>query len=372
MCRLAICMTAALLYGLTSADARCAPIYKATVLNHVGFQQAIPQGTAGEQHVGHGFLDDGSTHALLWNGAEGNAIDLHPMGFTETLATAAWAGSQVGYGSSPSIEGDGHALLWEGSAASVIDLHPAGYSTSRANGISAEGQVGTADFHAMLWSGTAASAIDLHPAPFTGGTFALGISGEEQVGGGYLPIGSDPFDPYRLHAILWKGSADTHVDLHPLGFDSSWAVGVDGGNQFGMGSGPSTGGKQHALLWSGTADSALDIHPPSTEVSMATGISNGVQVGGAGPNNQQLHAYLWQGSAASAMDLHPFLVEIVPNAQFSIASAVAPDGTIVGWATNGSGTFAVQWTPIVPEPSSVQLLLLSIAMINTLARRRDE
>ena len=83
---------------------------------------------------------------------------------------------------------------------------------------------------------------------------------------------------------------------------------TDGTNQVGMGSGSGTGGNDHALVWSGTANSAVDLHPTLLSGftnSWAVGTGAGQQVGYAyGPGTFN-HAMLWTGTAVSAVDLTP-------------------------------------------------------------------
>jgi hypothetical protein len=52
---------------------------------------------------------------------------------------------------------------------------------------------------------------------------AWATSGDQQVG-----VGGG-------HALLWRGTAASMVDLHPRGFVSSMATAVFGGQQVGMG-----------------------------------------------------------------------------------------------------------------------------------------
>ena len=76
--------------------------------------------------------------------------------------------------------------------------------------------------HALLWSGTAESCVDLHPSVGSAGTAALAVSGGQQVG--YGGVGSE------IHALVWSGTADSVVDLHaylPDGYFWSEATGID-------------------------------------------------------------------------------------------------------------------------------------------------
>src|SRR5262245_7945771 len=68
----------------------------------------------------------------------------------------------------------------------------------------------------------------------------FGVSGASQVG---RARGND----FYGHALLWNGTSESVVDLHPAGFVYSEARGVSGASQVGFGAGPG-----HALLWNGT------------------------------------------------------------------------------------------------------------------------
>src|SRR5207302_1721957 len=134
---------------------------------------------------------------------------------------------------------------------------------------------------------------------------ALGTSGGQQVGYGFpraAPVGV-------RHALLWRGSPATAVDLNPAGFTDSYASGTSGAQQVGAGVGPA--GWEHALLWRGSAASVVDLHPREFGSSRAMGISSNQQVGwgevdiGAGMTAWESRALLWRGSASSAVTFIP-------------------------------------------------------------------
>lgn len=193
----------------------------------------------------------------------------------------------------------GHALVWRGTAESVVDVHPVGFEQSLAYATDGFQQVGSAAgpstggyFHAFLWGGTAASAIDLNPAGFTFSE-AHGISASQQVGYGYgVATGS------ILHALLWSGTAESFVDLNPTGFATSTALGINGSQVVGYGFVSLTEINEHALLWRGTAASAIDLHqflPPEFVRSEAMAInSQGDVVGFARSASELSHAVLWR------------------------------------------------------------------------------
>jgi hypothetical protein len=212
--------------------------------------------------------------------------------------------------------------------------------------------------HALRWNGTAESVVDLHPVGFHT-SYALDVSGASQVGYGF---------GLQNHALLWNGTAESVVDLHPVGFDSSQALGVSGTRQVGWGS---VGLQNHALLWNGTAESVVDLHPVGYEVSYGEGISDAGQVGqGSGPaTGGWTHALLWRGTADSVIDLHTYLAGLGPSFYQSSAKGISDDGSIVGNASAIEHGFykhyVVLWTPI-PEPSTAALFacgMIAVAII---------
>jgi hypothetical protein len=232
------------------------------------------------------------------------AIDLNGLGYSYSYAYGAGDGQQVGTGHYGNNTYN-HALLWSGSAGSVVQLGPnLSLLCSVSTGICSGQQVGYAysdgaseNTRAYLWTGSMESAIDLNPIGWAS-SYALGTNGVQQVGYG----SSSSF--VNTHAVLWSGTAASAVDLHPSGFNGSKACGISGGQQVGYGDGI---GYQHALLWSGTAASVVDLNPNGFISSQALSVSSGQQVGYGllETGNNAMHALLWSGSAASAMDLNP-------------------------------------------------------------------
>jgi hypothetical protein len=312
---------------------------------------------------------DTSTHALLWPGPSGTAVDLSPAGFTSSVINGITPAQQVGEGST--ITGIEHALLWNSTATSAIDLHPValGFTYSRAFATSGKQQVGAVSNinqsgtgHAALWTGTAASAVDLNPAGYDF-SLAVATNGSQQAGTGYLPSST-------AHAMLWSGTAASAVDLHPAsGYSLSHALGVGGGHD--VGDAVTTSGFTHAMLWSGTATSAVDLNPLNYTFSQALDANDTIEVGyGYGSvTDSRPQALLWTGSSASAVNLGVLLPESirVNSKAFSIDAA----GNIFGVSTDNSGNIhAVEWSP-VPEPASIALIAAGgITLALAAARRR--
>jgi hypothetical protein len=188
-------------------------------------------------------------------------------------------------------------------------LYPLGGDTiTAANGLSVTGQVGygfrpqgTLNYRAFYWTSTAESLVELHPDGFDI-SWASAAWGDVQVGHGeaYPPV-REPIG----HALMWRGSAESVADLHPVGYFRSAATGVHEDIQVGGGSRMPTG-ESHALLWGGTAESVVDLNPAGMVSSSALGAAHNIQVGyGQGAASPGLHALLWRGTAESAVDLHP-------------------------------------------------------------------
>src|SRR5205814_3999958 len=119
---------------------------------------------------------------------------------------------------------------------------------------------------------------------------AFAVSGGIQVGDGKIPNAGPS------HALLWNGSPDGVVDLNPLGFYESTAMGVSGDSQVGWGQPAALGyGNHHPLLWHNTAASVVDLLPAGYEYSEAFATSNGSQVGYATFGGSQ-HAMMWNGT----------------------------------------------------------------------------
>ena len=348
------------------------PLFTAIDLNPDGFSESWAYGISGGQQVGMGSgpATGNRTHALLWRGNAADVVDLDPRGFDISWATSISGGKQVGAGRPAGI----HALLWHGSAASVVNLQPKAFGRSEATGISGGEQVGWGEFmgeytpqsHALLWRGSATSVVDLNPRGFDA-SWAVSISGGEQVGFGDRHLLSLPNHPVKLpngerhadrHALLWRGSAASVIDLHPPRFTYSWAYGVSGGRQVGVGSNTSWA-NEHALLWHGSAASVVDLHAflsPGFVGSSATDVnSSGDIVGGAwGPaTDNRNHAFLWR-STRSVVDLHAFLP---PGFISSSATRIDSNGDIVGFAAKSDdapySSHAFLWkrnVPVRPAP----------------------
>jgi hypothetical protein len=338
----------------------------------------FPFAASGGQIVGSAVVVNplgGNSYAHLWTPPGGQLVDLTPIN-SNAVANGTDGTHQVGYSG---INGT-HATLWSGTQSSAVDLHPtnlAGFESSIAYGVRGGQEVGIGYLngpgvvsHALLWNGSAGSAVDLNPASFQNSR-AIGTDGIHQVGGGFNSgVGNE-------HALLWSGTENSAVDLNPtnlVGFDGSLAYAIGGGQQVGIGQGSSTGGLgvSHALLWSGTANSAVDLHPTGFDNSTAFGTNGVNQVGYGsvmgnigGTTTELRHALLWSGSATSVLDLNSLL----PFASdYSVAYSIDAQGNVFGIAANGAGNFAIEWSP-VPEPAT--MALFAAGALGLLSFRRN-
>ena len=315
----------------------------------VGYK-VIDLGVGTANGAGGGEQVGGAGHALLWTGSADSVVDLHPQGFTFSIAQGTAGRRQVGYADDKG--GARHAMLWRGSAATAVDLTPRNFRDASAYGADIEQQAGYGELrdqslpHALLWTGSAASAIDLHPSGFSSSQ-AWAVGDGQQVGVGVPTV---PTIPGNYHALLWAGRAASVVDLHPAGFTDSAALGVAGGQQVGWARDGPVG--NHAMLWTGSASSVVDLNPPGSS-SVANAVAGGQQVGHVSGSSLSLMAMVWAGSAQSAVNLHDFL-----PGHYDVSDAVGIDdaGNIVGGAGHivylfGHPTIsshAVLWVPALP------------------------
>ena len=344
-------------------------VYQAVDWTPQGCSTADLWSTNGVQFAGSGFMVGIGGHALLWNGAKDNPVDLNPSGFNSSMVKDMSATGQIGLAFKTN-EYFAHAMYWSGTAASAIELTPSGFYYSYGEGICGTQQVGYAmkadqtGMHAFLWNGTAASATDLNPSGCTTSS-ASGTNGTQQVGVGYGTLTN-----YRDHALLWSGSAANVVDLNPSAFYASQGLGICGSQQVGRGYLTASDPNTHALLWSGSAASAVDLNPGGISLSEAEDTNGAEQIGfgrGLSTGNND-HAYAWFGTADSAVDLHQYLGSGFVR---SYAKDIDAAGNIVGYAVDTSGsTHAVLWQ-VVPEPSTIVLLGIgAIGLVSCIWRRR--
>lgn len=194
------------------------------------------------------------------------------------------------------------------------------------------------DVRAALWRGTAQSYVDLKPTTLgsTDDSRALDTDGTYQVGWGYF------FSGTHYRALMWSGTAASVVDLSPPNFDATFAQAVAKDVQVGYGMNYEGGsfGPTHALVWQGTAASVVDL---GEGVLNDTNGKSHVGRIAAGPWNYYSHAARWDGVSPTPVDLH----NLLPPGVYvnSIADSIDDAGNIVGFAQRADTYFleAVVW-----------------------------
>ncbi|MFI4881959.1 MAG: hypothetical protein ACIAQU_05175, partial [Phycisphaerales bacterium JB064] len=264
-----------------------------------------------------------ATHAS----AQWDITFLHPDGASVSYCSAVTEGRQVGYAASPDLR----AIVWMGDASSGVDLTPAG--AVRANATSVAGakvggnySIDGSTFRAALLAGVPVSELDLHPAEAESSTIA-GMDEDTQAGSVYLP-GMFP----DSQACLWRGSADTYVNLAPAGSDTSSAYDAHGDIQVGR---AAFGGVDLPVIWMGTAESWSSLLPAGGTSGIVWGVHGDGQAGQVKVDGVD-RASLWQCSPGSWMDLHP------DAAGGSVAFALT-DGWQVGEARIAGDPHASVW-----------------------------
>lgn len=296
---------------------------------------------------------------------------LHPPEFVSSSAAAISGGMIGGSGDLTENFSPSRALLWNETLGTVANLHPAGFEqssissvwgmTQGGNGVLPEGAEPGGPLglsRALLWHGTAESVVNLHPAGFDF-SVVTDVADQQQVGVGSRP---SPTVPVNFRALLWQGTADSVVELHPAGFSNSFGTATSEATQVGWGRVQGTATENHALLWRGTAESVVDLHPTGWDQSYAADVWGTTQVGNtAGFVGDQYieHAYLWTGTAASAVDLHPaagylasFAEAVAGNIQVGYGQTISVENHALMW--RGSATSVVDLHAFVKSQLGVQ------------------
>ncbi|MFL6333111.1 MAG: hypothetical protein ACJ754_07180 [Pyrinomonadaceae bacterium] len=290
-----------------------------------------------------------------------------PAPLADAEGRGAGAGQAAGTGRIPgsAYPTDTHAIFWP-KLGGGVDLHPPDFRHSAALGTDGLRQVGYGNGpptqfarHALLWRGSANVYVDLHPAGVWNDSVARAVAGGQQVGN----INNYFYTTYERsiteHAALWRGTAASVVDLHPrgVGCERSYANDTDGRQQVGYGYFPSNANDApyRALLWSGMAESAVVLHPPGYTHSFAQGVGGDVQVGYAFDARSGGHAraLLWRGTASSVVSLHPV--------GYVETSALATNGKLqVGFGgspATGSRSHALLWSGTAESVADLHSLL---------------
>jgi hypothetical protein len=288
----------------------------------------------------------------MWSGSAGSAVDLNPSFARWSYIYGAAGTQQVGFG----VSGVGtaekrFAVLWQGSAASGVPLHPStGYTSSFALATDGSRQVGYVlpeggRLRAVMWRGTAESMVDLTPPGFWTAQ-AQGFLGEYVVGNASASLSDS------THAVLWTRPDNGVTILGPVGSHLEATGGGQAVGWLGLG---------RAYVWTGPDGSGVELHPAGKLWSYALA-TNGRQQVGYIDNGTNVNAALWSGTADSYVDLQALLP---PGFSNTHATGIDADGNIVGYGDYQSFPHAIMWA--VPEPGTLGLCGLFTCV--ALARR---
>ena len=197
--------------------------------------------------------------AAVWSLRKGGlaARVLHSSSFDQSWASATAGGVVIGMAKRPAEPGSRARTLgvvWREGEEPITVSGDGDVSLSATDGTRLAGNV---HGRAMLWPSPNAEPIDLSPK-------GMQMS-EVQALDGELQVGM-AFKGFRARACLWRGSADTFVDLTPKKFQTARALGAAQGYQVGFvrekdtTRGGSGGSDNRAVIWQGAADRWFDLH----------------------------------------------------------------------------------------------------------------
>lgn len=209
-----------------------------------------------------------------------------------------WGADPLGY-----AEGTGRSVSYVWSSGNPIEVAVSGWKdVSLARGAEEDQAAGSCyvrgNQHALLLrrNGAGFEALDLHPKGYEK-TFAMGCFAGQQVGYG------TPKGVRQDVALLWSGNAGSVVELRaPDPAQETTAYAIANGVQVGYSGGQ---GRQRAVLWRGSSDSAVELHPKDMMISECEGTDGTQQVGRAAASLYVVMPSLWHGSADSWVDLSP-------------------------------------------------------------------
>lgn len=362
-------MTMTILAGLLSMAASQVPAQTYTLVDLTpAAGNAVATDISGGMVAGYagGVIFGTATRATVWDGA--TRIELHPSRLVDDLAAGVVGrsalmggadGIQVGWAAGPQTGGRQVPVVWQGAADSAVALtipfvnfggqalatdgsQVVGYGT----GLDRDGTtLGPAQ--AIVWDAVTGTPVNLGD----GGnpSNAYGVGGGVQVGLLNKPTAT---------AVLWRGSRQSQVSLHPKGAVVSAASATDGVRQVGYAGfdirvrveavkGAKDQRFNYAYVWTGSSASGLNIHAyPVNPIaganltqSWALGVNGQWVVGYAGDAGKlgtpaYSHAIVWDGNYQS-VDLNAFLPAGFVGSQ---ALSVDADGTVSGFIAKADGT----------------------------------
>lgn len=378
---LAILVAACVVSSVGSAAAD-APAYTLFDLGTLGGTSSYATGLSfSTQVAGYSHVTDNAGQQAFITGSDGQMRSLGTLGGTNSSAFAINSSGRIA--GAAQIAGDGgyHAFLSYAGGGSLVDLGTLGGTNSYAYGLNNAGVVvgyslvsGNLVTHAFISAGS--GLRDLGTLPGGTNSFAAGVNTQGQVTG-YSGTASG-----NNHAFLSAPNGGALRDLGTLGGRYSLATAVNSSGQV-VGRSELASIGVHAFLSAPNGGLLTDLGTLGGYQSRANGINDLGAVIGASLlfDNTTLHAFLYDG-AAGMLDLNSLLV---PGTGWSLTEAFSINdlGQIVGYGAVAGETHAFLMSPpgaplpaggllhlvVVPEPTTVSLLLLSALTVAAVRRK---
>jgi probable HAF family extracellular repeat protein len=370
-----------------TTSAHAAIKYTITDLGTLGGTSSVGYGiNSSGQVTGQSQTADGAFHAFMWTpaaigGADGTMIDLGTLGGVNSKGVAINATGQVaGTSDTTPDRFDYHAFLWTpttlgGANGSMLDLGTLGGTYSEGKAINADGQVAGLSFFTgdratggYIWTpatanGTSGTLLDLNTMN-SSTSQANGINDSGRVTGYFYP--DDP--PANYYAFVYD-SAQNHLQM----LDGIAVTGeaINASGQITGRTGSIGGDAGRAFLWTpttpnGTDGTLIDLGTLGGKWAYGMSINTGGQVTGisftAGePPNIREHAFVATGEGG-IVDLNT-LIDPLSGWELAYGAAINDAGQITGMGYFGGNQRAFLLTPVVPEPSSLALLVLGLPLV---------
>jgi hypothetical protein len=334
--------------------------YRCVVLDSTPHLYGRAYGAGGGLVAGYGGPNTGVDRAIVWDARTGARRDLHPEGYYISRAFGT-DGSRVGGVASLTDSTPWHATLWDLKSGKVRDLHPFAWGLPYSEVLAVDGndQVGVAftlgTGRPVLWHGSAETAVDLTPS-FATSAAVFDTHGGRQAGGFGILVKNQMV----AHAAVWQGNSELVIDIHPDEVYSSGAWGIVGDIAVGrvFHKRVSYG---HAALWDLSTHTWQDVHPAGFDQSWAVDTNGSQHVGWASLNGFK-HALLWKGGKYLDLPLAPGIIT-------AEATGIDESGYVSGVGYDESRGYALVWQP-VPEPESLEVLAGSLFLVTFVWRRK--
>jgi hypothetical protein len=271
--------------------------------------------------------------AIEWDLASLTMTGRHPKGAKSSQITAELEGRVA------MTLGEGGTLTpYLVSDQERINMMPAGATSAYILDMDGDIQVGcggsrgfTAPF---LWRGSAESAVNLLPDGYVRG-LARAVSGNTLVGECALPLVS-------RHAVKWSATDGRAVILHPPGAVSSYAHDIAGDTIAGGVTGTLAGGPR-AVIW--RPDGVIPLHPPYAKSSAAYATNGQIHAGSMTLGAREM-ACVWTGDDPNPINIGDFPVLKGAN---STVMCMLPDKSMLGTARFGPRNLPVYWKYTAPS-----------------------